>query len=1268
MLNSASAGVAVMRIEDVSYSPPLTQDLTADSALRSVVNGSVDPVLLTQTTENLSLDASAADKPTSPPPTHEALADYISTLTPRPPVDTDRQGNPIFNPTRQQFLQYILSISPELPVRADNAGNTVALSRGALLQAYRNSNAPGYHAIHTILKIIEIQNPVYTREFIWGRLFDFLVTAGKEDQRLDILSGRYYADYSKRIERLQNTITAAAEHNAEINLQWIGLSDLHLSDLANTLGISFPGINLVGAFLERVIATNLDFTNASLPRARLAEGNFRDARFRGANLTNTDMQDANFREAELQRANLSYADMRDTDFSEANLTDATLSQVRARGGTNFQQATLVEADLSVANLERTWLLAANLRKAKLHNASLEAVYMGQADLRGTNFKHARFVVSPLSHDGVGAYSVNMSDAIFGRTAFSGWTNFAGVDLSRVILIRSNYSPNTVTVTLHTQLPDYDYYAVSTAIPALAAPQNLTTLLFVFTSIHPFIRYDASVQQAFLERLTAFDPINAPRINTLNAVSTVTELLRLVSAMDTATLRTPVIRTLVRERWRAFQLTIELTMTESEQTQARQEIEQTVQALGLQNIIDRLNTAQNEFNPTIGELIDSLPANLRNIVVDARTPGTHLSVHDLRAAFWNVYQNPAAVGHQALQRLITEIRAANHFHYSVRYIVNHLAVALRDQGTELTPELLNSGYSQEVRYGMRQVWYAMVAANRADSAVDLSTAYLRSVDFTLFPGLNLVNANLQRMNVNHAILTGLNLQYANLTGATLEYADLRGADLQHANLVGANLAGANFESANLAGARITAAQMAELRAAGLTDQQLANLVITDAPAQAVANQASDSATDRTASANTESNTGPENSLSETNPESTATNSSDKISKKLEELGTESETPPLSTSSDRSSSFFNPDSGNAEQGFFPKPLSTPNIDPSDGSDLSQPGVTVVPIPLDLGSGEDGNGSDGPGGPTVQTPILTALQQAQLRQEQRQPVRQRVGAGLNQDSSTPSVAPLVEAAISLLKQQPDGFARIELLRQWAARKDPKLEALLGTEDGVEQLLTYGYQGNVLQALTVNGYSALLVEFGTAQHAATIAEQAQRANPLLAEQATIFNARLQQVQRHAMQASPTPPTLSAKPTPVASVEPVIPNPAPVAAQAAPTAVAPPPEIPMVTVGSVQQPQYQVMQVTATENGVPVKQNALVEFNRSGQPRFISVVPDNTPVTGMDESGRWHNAVSKNPITGEYTVGLAGQMIPVVLIPLTPGMPIPSLGPGLAPTLIPAL
>ena len=169
----------------------------------------------------------------------------------------------------------------------------------------------------------------------------------------------------------------------------------------------------------------------------------------------------------------------------------------------------------------------------------------------------------------------------------------------------------------------------------------------------------------------------------------------------------------------------------------------------------------------------------------------------------------------------------------------------------------------------------------------------------------------------------------------------------------------------------------------------------------------------------------------------------------------------------------------------------------SEQTSQAVTVVPLQA-LNTTTGG----GPGGRN-QTSIVDALTQERLRREQRQPVRQRVGAGLNQDSSTPSVAPLVEAAISLLKQQPDGFTRIELLRQWAAAEDPKLRAMLSTEEGVEQLLTYGYQGNVLQALTVNGYSALLVEFGTAQHAATIAEQAQRANPLLAEQATIFNAR---------------------------------------------------------------------------------------------------------------------------------------------------------------------
>jgi hypothetical protein len=80
-------------------------------------------------------------------------------------------------------------------------------------------------------------------------------------------------------------------------------------------------------------------------------------------------------------------------------------------------------------------------------------------------------------------------------------------------------------------------------------------------------------------------------------------------------------------------------------------------------------------------------------------------------------------------------------------------------------------------------------------------------YTIKPGANLEDANLEDAN-----LTGVNLKDANLTCANLADANLEGANLTGINLFGANLTNANLTGATLTNANLTGANLEGARGA------------------------------------------------------------------------------------------------------------------------------------------------------------------------------------------------------------------------------------------------------------------------------------------------------------------------------------------------------------------------------------------------------------------------------------------------------------------------
>lgn len=149
-------------------------------------------------------------------------------------------------------------------------------------------------------------------------------------------------------------------------LQGAELTRAHLKE-ADLGGSNLEGASLDGANLE----------GALLGGARLWAASLAGANLGGANLVRANLQGAFLREADLDGAMVWGATLESANVSLANLQHADLGSVNAYG------ANFAGANLHGANLRRARLRDANLRDTDLRNADLR-----EADLRGASFDGA----------------------------------------------------------------------------------------------------------------------------------------------------------------------------------------------------------------------------------------------------------------------------------------------------------------------------------------------------------------------------------------------------------------------------------------------------------------------------------------------------------------------------------------------------------------------------------------------------------------------------------------------------------------------------------------------------------------------------------------------------------------------------------------------------------------------------------------------------------------------------------------------------------------
>ena len=163
-------------------------------------------------------------------------------------------------------------------------------------------------------------------------------------------------------------------------------------------------LNLVGAFVPRVMLAGKHLQGADLTRAHLKEAdlggsNLEDTRLDGANIEGAILQRANLRAASLAGtflggANLSFANLQGAflqgaDLDGVMLWGATLENANV-GSASLQSADLGSVNAYGANFRGANLSGANFRRARLRDANLRDADLRNADLRGADLRGASF--------------------------------------------------------------------------------------------------------------------------------------------------------------------------------------------------------------------------------------------------------------------------------------------------------------------------------------------------------------------------------------------------------------------------------------------------------------------------------------------------------------------------------------------------------------------------------------------------------------------------------------------------------------------------------------------------------------------------------------------------------------------------------------------------------------------------------------------------------------------------------------------------------------
>jgi len=239
---------------------------------------------------------------------------------------------------------------------------------------------------------------------------------------------------------------------------------------AMAIGTRFIGANLGKASLAGGVFDDADFSDAMLMHCAFAGTQMRRARFAHANLLDTTWGDADwqgallagqtfyrldlqgmrwpdadlsacsFIESDLSAVDMHGARLENTTFATCKLDGANMTMAQCAGGVAVRNSSMVDADMSGADLRRVNFGGSDLRDAKLIRAVLDGANLCDARLDGADLRlaSAKGALMRMSVCTSALLSgVNFSDAILQKADLRGAdlrrSNLFGADLSRVRL-------------------------------------------------------------------------------------------------------------------------------------------------------------------------------------------------------------------------------------------------------------------------------------------------------------------------------------------------------------------------------------------------------------------------------------------------------------------------------------------------------------------------------------------------------------------------------------------------------------------------------------------------------------------------------------------------------------------------------------------------------------------------------------------------------------------------------------------------------------------
>ena len=140
---------------------------------------------------------------------------------------------------------------------------------------------------------------------------------------------------------------------------------------------------ILGVFLRKAKLSEKELQNAFLWRANLQGADLQSANLQGAVLSDANLQGAVLSHAELQGADLQSANLQGADLLDAKLQRANLWGANLQGA-DLQLSNLQGANLLYANLQGADLYYAKLQGADLRYANLQGASLSYADLEGAN--------------------------------------------------------------------------------------------------------------------------------------------------------------------------------------------------------------------------------------------------------------------------------------------------------------------------------------------------------------------------------------------------------------------------------------------------------------------------------------------------------------------------------------------------------------------------------------------------------------------------------------------------------------------------------------------------------------------------------------------------------------------------------------------------------------------------------------------------------------------------------------------------------------------